>query len=168
LNKFFPGEINDIFANFWKYITASLESQKTHILKNVLIFIKEVFSVTAKEVRLHDDVISGLIPYILKYSTSEKKLIKAEGEVILEEFTTNCCYDSSIIALCKACFDKNPSVTEVAFLTLGKMICNIGENLPKLSFDSLQALIITLAKTLDSAKKGSMKKWATMVCGNIC
>ena len=168
LNKYYPNEINDIAGMFWKYITSCLESQKTPILKNILIFIKEMFFHTAKDVRLHDDLITGIMPFILKHFSSEKKLIKSEIEAILEAFLTNCCFDSSVLVLCQCVHDKNPSISEIAFITLAKMIANIGENLPKLQFTTLETFMLTLGKTLDSAKKGNMKKWAGDLCINTC
>ena len=128
------------------------------------MFWSEVFGVTAKNVRLHDDVIKGAIPYMLKLSISEKNFIKTEVGNILEEFTVACCFDVSVVTLCEHSFDKNFKLAENTFITLRRMVNNIGENLPKLNFDSLKALMITLAKIIDSAKKGNMKTWAQEIC----
>jgi hypothetical protein len=145
-----------------------MDSQKTSIVKNILVFLREVFTFTAKEVRLRDEVIQAAIPAIFKLSISEKKLITAEIEGIIDMFVTHCCFDASIQSLCHIVFEKNASVAENAMYTLVKMVGNIGENLPQLNFNSLQMLMITLAKVLDSAKKGNMKKWATELCQHIC
>lgn len=168
LNKYYSKDINDIINLFWGSISNCMDSQKTSIVKNILVFLREVFTFTAKEVRLRDEVIQAALPHIFKLSISEKKLIKAEIEGIIEEFVTHCCFDASIQCLCSIVFDKNAAVAENALFTLAKMVSNIGENLPQLSFNSLQMLMITLAKMLDSAKKGNMKKWATQLCQSIC
>lgn len=163
LNKYHFTKMNEIIGLFWNYIHESFESQKTFVVKNILMFSTEAF-MNAREVRLLDEVVMFLIPQVLNKSISEKSIIKKEAEGALCNLFSNCCYDSAIITLSKCCFEKNPAVCEVALATLGQMIGVIGDKLPVYKFETIQILMLTLGKIMDSAKKGNMKKWATDLC----
>ena len=168
LNKYYVKKMNEIIDMFWAFIIESFESQKSCIVKNILMFSTEVF-MNASQVRIQDEIIIHLVPQVLIKCISEKSVIKKEAENSLGYLTLNCYfYDSSIVTLAKCCcFDKNPTVSEIALNTLAKVIYQIGDSLPMLKFESLQALIYTLGKIMDSAKKGNMKKWATNLCINL-
>lgn len=163
LNKYHASKMNEIIGLFWTYIHESFESQKTFVVKNILMFSTEAF-MNAREVRIQDEVVVFLIPQVLNKCISEKSIIKKEAESALCNLFSNCCYDSAIITLSKCCFEKNPAVCEAALATLGQMLGTIGERLPMYKFETLQILMLTLGKIMDSAKKGNMKKWATDLC----
>ena len=44
LNKWYPQDVNGIVCEFWTEIVSALESSRTPIVKNILIFLKEIFS----------------------------------------------------------------------------------------------------------------------------
>lgn len=166
LNKYHAEKMNEIIDLFWPCIVESFDSQKTNIVKNIIMFSAEAF-MNAREVRLQDEVIMALVPHVLNKSTSERSMIKKEAETALCNLISNCCYDSSVIILSKCCFEKNPAICEVSLYVLASMVGNIGDSLPMLRQESLQILMLSLAKIMDSAKKGNMKKWATEVCWGI-
>ena len=166
LNKYYPQATNNIITMFWKYILECIDNMKTHISKNVLLYLTEIFE-NCKTYSLSDEILTGLVPHILAKASSEKSLIKIQAEVALVHITNYCCNDTVILCLCSSCFDKNSNISEYALQTLGKIIFNIGENLPKLNFKTLSSLTNTLAKLLESAKKGNMKQWVSQICGNI-
>jgi len=166
LNKYHANKMNEIISGFWPNILESFESQKTCIVKNILMFSSEVF-MNAGQVRLYDECIQVLVPCVLNKSVSEKSVLKKEAETALQFLINNCLYDVSITTLCKICFEKNPTVCEYALFALNGLVMNIGDSLPSLSFDALQMLMLTLGKLIDAAKKGTMKKIATGICQNM-
>lgn len=166
LNKYHAKKMNEIISVFWNNILESFESQKTCIAKNILMFSTEVF-MNAGEVRLYDECIQYLVPQVLNKSVSEKSVLKKEAETALQYLVSNCLYDVSLMTLCKCCFEKNPTVCEYALLALNRLVLNIGDGLPSLSFDALQLLMLTIGKVCDSAKKGNMKKIATRLCQDM-
>ena len=167
LNKYYPNELNNIVAMFWKYIVECIESPKTFIAKNALLFVTEVF-MNSKNVRIHDDIIKGLVPHVLAKASSEKGFMKKEAQNALKELTVNCCYDITIMVLCTHTLDKNPAIGDIAILTLAQILNNIGANISKLNQLTLYGLARCLAKTLDMGKHAEQKKYATMICLFIC
>jgi len=163
LNKYYPQEINEIVGVYWDAIVDCLDSQKPPIIKNILLFLKEMFK-SSSYIRLHDGIISNLIPLILNKVLSEKAFIKREVEKIVDLFVTNCCFDSSIQTLCRVVDEKKGQVQEYAMDILIKMVYNIGTNLPQLQTASLKALMLTLANTMNSAKNGTLKTKAANLC----
>ena len=163
LNKYHFKMMNEIISVFGPYILECFESQKTCIAKNILMFSSEVF-MNAREVRLHNDIITVIVPQVLIKSISEKNILKKEAESALINLIQNCIDDVTIVTLAKCCFDKNPTICENAFATLRNVISTIGDNLPSLQFQTLQTLMLTLGKLLDCAKKGNMKKEAQKLC----
>ena len=78
LNKYHQKEINQLVQKFWKYIYESLSSVKTAIMKNILMFLNEVF-MNASTIKLHDDLIKGVIPIMMKKSFDNKAMVKKEA-----------------------------------------------------------------------------------------
>ena len=64
------------------------------ITKNILMFITEVFK-SAKEIKLHDSIITLVIPMIMLKSFSKQKMIRTSAEMILSYFAKYCLYNSS-------------------------------------------------------------------------
>lgn len=167
LNKYYTHELNAIVVNFWKSILECLESAKTFVSKNALIFVTEVFQ-NSKNVRLQDEIINGLVPIVLVKASSEKGVLKKEAQEALRELSTNCCFDSTVVILCRESLGKVASVNNIAILTLTQILNNIGENISKLDQQTILCLTKTLATTLNTGKLANMKKLAGMICVYIC
>ena len=54
----------------------------------------------AGNIKLHDDLIKGVIPIMMQKSFDNKSLVKKEAEVILSSFVKYCHYDVSFVVLC--------------------------------------------------------------------
>eukprot|EP01017_Pseudomicrothorax_dubius_P009155 TRINITY_DN13064_c0_g1_i3.p2 TRINITY_DN13064_c0_g1~~TRINITY_DN13064_c0_g1_i3.p2 ORF type:complete len:328 (-),score=80.44 TRINITY_DN13064_c0_g1_i3:1814-2797(-) len=163
LNKFYPHDVNNIFEAFGKYIMEGLESVRSNIAKNSLIFIKEVFTYTCRSVKVADEIISEVIPVVLSKCFSDKAFIKAEAQECITQFLENCVGDISIITLCRSCFDKNVNICELSMQAIAKMIESLGENISRLSNDTIAVLMKSLARIVDG-KRASMAKIAQQIC----
>jgi len=170
INKYYPAQINNIFMAFGVYILEHLDNQKrTNVFRNCLFLMKEIFR-NCREHRLADEIIQKLVPVLLAKITSEKQIIKEEIKGIFEEITQNCLYESTFIAICQLCFEKNPSVAETAVKILARMLNNVGQNIMNLSQNSLQMLFKTLANMLDekiSLKNANLRTWTVEICNYI-
>lgn len=103
-------------------VVENIEGVKTCNLRNSIMFIREVF-ISAKTVKLLDEIIYKFIPILLKKSLSELKIISEEAKLGLSEFVTNCCaWNCSYNVICQCCFDKNSQVCEQAMKILAKLI----------------------------------------------
>ena len=90
LNKYHQGQIYQIFQLFWPDIQQSFNKGNTQILKNIILFLREVF-INAKQAKLHGDIIKGVIPLLITQSVLYKnKCIKEECERIMSSFVLNC------------------------------------------------------------------------------
>jgi hypothetical protein len=68
------------------YLVEILEKvTKTSILKNALLFLKEVFR-NGRTVRLHEAVVAKFIPIVAYKALSEKSLLRDEARNALAEF----------------------------------------------------------------------------------
>lgn len=133
-------------------VVENIEGVKTCNLRNSIMFIGEVF-ISAKNVKLLDEIIFKFVPILLKRSLTELKLISEQAKLGLSEFVTNCAsWNCSYNVICQCCFDKSPQICEQAMKILAKLI-QFGEaQFMKLSPETLQIIMKTLTQILDGKR----------------
>ena len=160
INKYYPVDMNQICQTFWKNIIECLNSLRSALSKNTLMFVAELFQQT-KGIKLHDQIIAELVPLLTMKCYNDKCFLKVEAQRAIDAMVTNCVYDSTLVAFCKECFSKNAHVSELATKVIARLIGLIGVDLPKLQPNTFRELFVTLAKVLTIVNKGNGGKEAS-------
>ena len=145
INKFYPADMNEVCRIYWKNIIESVNSLRSAVAKNSLIFAAELF-LQSKGIKLYDQIVSDLVPILLLKCYNDKAFLKSEAQKAIDAIATNCIYDSTLIAFCKECFNKLPQICEISTKIIARIIGFIGADLPKLQPLTFRTLFITLAK----------------------
>lgn len=144
--------MNDVCLTFWPYLIDCMNSLRSAVCKNSMIFAQELFSY-AKAYKQNDDVIYGLVPTLLMKSHSDHGFQKAEAQKAVEILIECCVYDSTIQAFSNECIHKNSLVSEIAIKAVCKLIHNFGENISKLNNNTLRDIFVMLATVTFSLLK---------------
>lgn len=151
-----------IMIGFWDHIIFSLESERSALSKNALIFTQELFSnsSTSTDLQIEFDTLMKVLPIILNRSLSEKNFLRTEAAKTIHILSNECLYDSAIIAFCRECLHKNPRIGEIATDSVCKQITSIGQNLPKCKTATFTEALVTLGKVVHSGKRAKMNQEA--------
>lgn len=166
INKFYPGDMNEVFRIFWPNILSAIDSVKSFIAKNILILLKEVFK-NSNGYMIYDEIILGVTRQLLAKCFCEKSFLKAEAMEAIDALVINCLYDSTILAMCKCCFDKNAQICELSGKLLAKILENMCEHLKKLKETTIQDLFITLGRLFDG-KRHLLHCLSKEICIFLC
>lgn len=147
INKQCPSDMNEACKIFWPSLVTAIQSLRSAVSKNSLIFITELFN-HSKDYQLYDEIILGIAPEILAKCFNDKKFIKREAEKAVDAMVSHCLYDSTYTALCIGCLDKNAKICELSMKALGQLVKNTGDQIVKLKEVTFQDLVITLAKVI--------------------
>ena len=145
INKYYPADMNEVCRIYWKNIIDSLNSLRSAVAKNALIFAGELF-VQTKGIKLNDQIIADVVPLLLLKCYNDKVFLKSEAQKAIDSLVTNCVYDSTLVAFCQECFSKFPQICEISTKILARLLGFIGADLPKLQPNTFRQLFITLAK----------------------
>lgn len=157
LNKFHYLALNAKITVFPDFIIQNMDSLRSNLAKQALIFLQEVIS-NHKTKELPQEFLSIMIPLILDKTTSDKGFIKAEAKRVVKEIETNCAGDAAIVAFSLKSFDKNAAICEFSFQSLCETVKNLGADLQyKLTLGSCKALFRAILKALEG-RRAVMKK----------
>ena len=162
LNRFHYAELNIRISYFVEFVIRSLDSLRSNLSKDALIFLKEV--IPSAEVKdLPAEFISKIIPVICDKAISDKTFIKSEAKTTLKLIEQYCAGDVAIFALSTKSSDKNVVICELAFQSLCDLVKQMDNNLQfKITLGGCKALFHTIIKAL-YGKRAAMKKNAESV-----
>jgi len=166
LNKYYSNETRAHLNKLIPFLQKSLESLRSNLSKNTLMFIKEVF-LYYKETQAPDNFLDEILPIILEKSVSEKGFLKIEARAALKALEKTGCNNNVIQVLCDKSFDKNGILSEVSFQSLTEIIQEAKENLiDKISQEYIGVLFSTIAKSIDG-KRAVNKRIAKSLCEQL-
>jgi hypothetical protein len=149
MNKYFSADVNYFFEAFGAYIQNSLFSFKTCIVKNILLFVIEVFHL-AKSSSLSISIVKHLIDILIPKAASVSKTIRVCAEQAICELIENCLCDEIIQSLCFSSASKNTTFNEKAFSYVTAVLEKVNENIANLQPATLKTIFQCMAFTLTS------------------
>ena len=155
IHKYYPKEINLIFAAFGDFIKESLISTRTCILRNTTAFINEIVENSQKS-NIEISILIKLPKFVVNLKKHTSPDIKKMAEITLSNFTQKCCcvemlhtfLDLSV----KKKKDKIDLIHEEVFFYLTEIIGFLGQDIAKLKTETLTKIFIVLALNLTKSK----------------
>jgi hypothetical protein len=164
-NKYYPNEINGLFANYGGYIHTALGSIKPYIAKNILVFVIEILQ-SAKTSGLDRQIPVALIPILVQKTGTGNKSLQTIAEKALQVIVFNCLCDEVIQAFCVNSATKNKTANKKSFFYLAASIDAIKENISQLNSETLKIIFQCMAYALlsDCAEN---KTYAKQILGYV-
>lgn len=153
-NKFYNNEIDEIQKLFQFSVVECIDSLRSSVSKNSLMFIHEFFS-NSKNFKISADTLTVIVPIQLHRAVGDKAFIRQEASRSIQTLVNNCVYDASFVEILKECDNKIFQIGELALDSVSKLILNIGENFSKLEHATLCSLL-TVLSTVVSGKRRNM------------
>lgn len=129
LHKSIPSLFFSVFSITSDIIKNLLSDSPTFLTKNILFFLRELFSdfhdETSTEANQLIAWLREFIPCILVKMNSSFNLIKAEASSCLYAITENMLYFDVLIIFLEECRHKNKEVAKIAFKAFEVLYCNI-------------------------------------------
>lgn len=145
LGKYHAEDMNGIFDCFAKQIESSLNSSKSCIVKNALIFINETFQ-HAKRSRLETVIVLFLLPKLILKASGISKTMKPLADAALTGMVQNCLSNELLIALCETtCNTANQALSETAFHYVTRALELIKADLSNVERETFRTLFLCFA-----------------------
>ncbi|KRX07202.1 Armadillo-type fold [Pseudocohnilembus persalinus] len=169
-NKYYYSSINEIFGQFGGFIKETVESEKTQLVKNCLLLIKEIYIMQQQmpNIVLHNQFTETFVPILLNKSNHTNSDIKNIAQSALQDFIAF--YygkEESVLAACQGCFNNIPQIKVYALKLLNQILKMQEQAITKLSEDTLQKLMKTLAEMLNGKQKQNVLSEGIQVCQTI-
>jgi hypothetical protein len=149
LNKQYPSDTNYLFEAFGCQIQNLLFGLKTCVVKNILLFVKEVFQNSGCS-RLETNIAERLVHILIPKTGSVSKIIKSVAEDAIGELIENCLSDETIRAFCLASFTKNKTFNKRAFYFLAVSINSMKESVSAVDPSTLRIIFQCIVFTLQT------------------
>ena len=149
--------------NIKNSILKLLNSIRSILVKNTLVFLTELFTTYEFEYTNNDEqielinIIELYLPKIIDKSYSDKKFIKDSAIQCLKQISTNMFYGKVIVVLLNECLDKNFKHVEVAFNVLIELINNFEKNY-LIYYDKWESIFRGLSRIYQMKKECYIKK----------
>ena len=159
LNKFHYPELNLHLTWFTDFIIQCIDSLRSNLSKDALLFLTEVVPQTQVK-ELPAEFLSKIVPLICDKAISDLTFIKSEAKIALKSIEKHCAGDAAILALSEKSFDKNVAICELAFQSLCELVKTMNDNIQhKITLGGCKTLFRTLLRALHG-KRTAMKKYA--------
>ncbi len=166
LNKYNSHETRLHLSFLVDFLQKSLESLRSHLSKNSIMLIKEVFQ-CYRDNKDSEKFLDQILPTILEKAVSEKGFLKSEARAALKALEKTGCNNNVINVLCRKSFDKNAIISELSFQSLAEIIQEAKENLTdKINHEHLRLLFSTIARSIDG-KRAVNKRVAKTLCEEL-
>ena len=147
LNKFYNEEIDAILKFFQVSLVECIDSLRSSVAKNSLIFAHEFF-LNAKNIKITTESLMTIVPVQLHRATGSSAFLRQEACKGIDTLVNNCVYDASFIVLLKEVDNINFQIWELAINSVGKLILNIGKGFSQLEHATLCSLLTVLSKVI--------------------
>ncbi len=156
IQKSFPQETNVLFEFFAVYITNSLSSPKSCVVKHIIMFVQEVIGL-AKVSFLNVFIPVNLIRFLIPKTASANKLIREAAEHAMNLLTENCLSDETIKGLCEGACSSHKIFKERSFHFLQLALSHMQESIAHVHPDTLDAIIITVINIITTGQIAMQK-----------
>lgn len=164
-NKFYNNEIDEILKFFQVSLIECIDSLRSSVSKNSLMFVHEFFC-NSKNFKISPETLTIIVPIQLHRAVGDKAFIRQEASKSVETLVKNCVYDSTFIEILKECEHKIFQIGELALESVSKLVQNIGENFSKQEHATLCSLLTVLSKVI-AGKRKNMTTRAQKTVENI-
>lgn len=168
INRFWPEQIVEVLSRYINNLCDMIATGKTQVLKNVFVLLREVFA-RGRQLNV-EKIVRTFVGLLLKKVTTEHGHLKQLANEALDEFVSNCGYDSSFVStrfkylvIAEYTTDKHVAVSEAAIRLLARLLQNLGAGIGQLRPETLQKLMKALVFLIDG-KRQSNKNWGLDIC----
>ena len=169
LGKYHAENMNGIFDYFGRQIENSLNSSKSCIAKNALIFVNETFQ-HAKRSQLQTVIVLFLLPKLISKASGISKTLKPLADAALTGMVQNCISNELLVALCETtCNNSNQSFSETAFHYITRALEILKADLSNVERETLRTLFLCFAHIFEgpSATNKTLCRRVTEYVKNI-
>ena len=124
------------------------------------MFLQELFYHSG--VNLVDEIIMKIEPFLIAKAHSEKTMIKQEAQKAYQILIENCLKDSTLIAVCISCQNKNSQISELSYKALERSLSLIGQNVTQVQPNTFKGIFSVIIVGLNGKRQEILKS-----CENI-